>query len=489
MGGAGTEAARGGRDADLPERLATWLGPLLVGASDAAVRIEGLTRLSGGASRQTWSFDVVVDGGDGSGGPSARRVPLILQRARRGSLTGSLEGEAALLRSAAAAGVAVPGVVAATDDEAVIGGRAVVTERLAGEAVARRLLRDDRYAHAREVLVGQLAEALAAVHRLDPTSAPHLRHDEPVAQLAALHAATGQARPVFEVALRWLADHRPVEVAPAVVHGDLRLGNLLVDESGLRAVLDWELAHLGDPAEDLAWACVKAWRFGSAQPVLGTGSVGAWLEAYAAAGGAPPDPSRLRWWLVLGTLRWGVICELQVGQHLRGATRSVELAAIGRRVCETEHDLLDLLGVLGAEDLGSPPVVPAVPVDGGPPGPPHAAPSTLGLVDAVAAFLADDVVGDESASGRVRFHARVAANVLAMVARELQVGADQLVDHRARLAELGVADDAALAAGIADGRIDLDDVGLRRHLVASVVDQLVVANPGYLATPPADPWR
>jgi len=123
------------------------------------------------------------------------------------------------------------------------------------------------------------------------------------------------------------------------VHGDFRLGNLMIGADGLRAVLDWELAHLGDPMEDLGWLCVKAWRFGSPKPVAGVGDYRELIDAYAAESGLDVDPDVVHWWEVLGTLKWGIMCIMQAQSHLSGAARSHELAAIGRRVCENEHDL------------------------------------------------------------------------------------------------------------------------------------------------------
>ena len=129
------------------------------------------------------------------------------------------------------------------------------------------------------------------------------------------------------------------------MHGDFRMGNLIVDGSTLAAVLDWEAVHIGDIHEDLAWFCVRAWRFGAPAGMAagGLGTVEGLVSAYEQAGGSPVDRDALRWWLVLGTLKWGIICRYQAERHLSGQTRSVELAAIGRRVCETEWDILDLL--------------------------------------------------------------------------------------------------------------------------------------------------
>lgn len=122
------------------------------------------------------------------------------------------------------------------------------------------------------------------------------------------------------------------------------MGNLIVDGSGLAAGLDWELVHVGDVYEDLAWFCIRAWRF-SAPARLAAGGLGSisFLRGYEQAGGADVDRAAFHWWLVQATLRWGIICRYQAERHLSGQSRSVELATIGRRVCETEWDLLDLL--------------------------------------------------------------------------------------------------------------------------------------------------
>ena len=186
--------------------------------------------------------------------------------------------------------------------------------------------------------------ALAAIHRIPTTSVPGLDATDRLARQRELLDQLGEPHPALELGLRWLLANRPpASAAPTVVHGDFRTGNLLIGPDGLRAVLDWELAHLGDPVEDLGWFCVRAWRFGSPRPAGGFGSREELVDAYEAAGGHPVDTDTLRWWEVMGTFTWGVICIMQAATHRMGLSRSVELAAIGRRVCETEHDLLRLL--------------------------------------------------------------------------------------------------------------------------------------------------
>ncbi len=155
-------------------------------------------------------------------------------------------------------------------------------------------------------------------------------------------------RPVFELALRWLRDHDPgppEEVT--LVHGDFRHGNLIVGPDGVRAVLDWELAHLGDPMEDLGWICVNSWRFGEIdKPVGGFGSREELFAGYEAAGGQV-DPSRVNFWEVMGTLRWGVMCCGMMQRFRAGPEHSIERAMIGRRASETEIDLLRLIAPRG----------------------------------------------------------------------------------------------------------------------------------------------
>ena len=135
---------------------------------------------------------------------------------------------------------------------------------------------------------------------------------------------------MFELAFRWLRARLPSAAAPALVHGDYRIGNVIFGPEGVRTILDWELCHLGDPAEDLGWLCVRAWRFGSDdKPAGGIGTREELFAAYERGGGAPVDPLRVRFWEVFGNPKWAII-HVQAKTHLDGMVRSVELAAIGR---------------------------------------------------------------------------------------------------------------------------------------------------------------
>jgi hypothetical protein len=108
---------------------------------------------------------------------------------------------------------------------------------------------------------------------------------------------------------------------------------------------------------------------------------------------------------------------------------------------------------------------------------PHDAPSAAELLEAVREWLDREVI--PSSDGRLRFHARVASNVIGMVEREIELGPAQHRAHEGRLSQLGVADDRELAAGIR--RRDFDDRAdeLRALLIETVLDKLAVANPRY----------
>ncbi|AQZ64115.1 unnamed protein product [[Actinomadura] parvosata subsp. kistnae] len=303
--------------------------------------VEAGVRLPGGASRETWALDVTL--------PDEGRHELILRLDSPGAA--AMEGsagagaglgvEARLMRAAADAGVPVPRIVACGESY-------ILMTRVPGETIPRKILRDDAYAAARPRLARQCGQVLAAIHRMPLTALPPQEHveeqvDDPLLRWRDVLDQLGEPHPVFELALRRLAATRPAGGRRTVVHGDFRNGNLVIGPEGIRAVLDWELAHAGDPLEDLGWLCVKAWRFGSPLPVGGFGEYGELVDAYEEAGGQAVDREALRWWETFGVLKWGVICVMQTMRHLRGGARSVELAAIGRRVCENEWDLLRLL--------------------------------------------------------------------------------------------------------------------------------------------------
>ncbi len=291
--------------------------------------VRDLQRLSAGAHRETWSF-VDHDGRR----CIAQRMP------QPDGVHAGLETERAILNAAGNAGVPVARVLATLQD-------GFVLEHVEGESLPQRILRDDRYAISLGGLATQAGTILARLHSIPTDAVAGLKPQDPINRCYEVLDRLDVSSPALELVLRRLDLSRPRRRPDSIVHGDFRLGNMLVDQRGIAAVLDWELVHLGDPLEDLGYLCVPAWRFGGGRPVAGVGTYEALLEAYRQGGGGEVRLDELLWWQTASTVWWGVLCLVQASRHLSGETRSVELAAIGRRACEQEWDALNMLESIG----------------------------------------------------------------------------------------------------------------------------------------------
>lgn len=334
------------------EEIGQKLAPLLARTCSAEnVVVDEIRTMTGGAAREAWRIDATLDR---TGGQQEKRtfVALLFRPGQVGSFSAAQEAD--LLRAAATAGVPVANVVCSGKEE--LGRPFYVMDFVSGETIGRRLVRDDKFAAAREKLPAQLGEALAAIHRVSvDTDSLSFLPRPPAGKSVAQHAidqlveiyrgVTMDPHPVFEIAIRWLQGRLPETPDTTLVHGDFRIGNVMVDDTnGLRAVLDWELAHVGDPIQDLGWVCVRSWRFGADDKTCGgVGSRDALVDAYEQASGRAVDREALRFWEVFGNLNWGVITLMQVRPFLDGTYPSIELAGIGRRAAETEWELLNLI--------------------------------------------------------------------------------------------------------------------------------------------------
>jgi aminoglycoside phosphotransferase (APT) family kinase protein len=327
----------------MEEKLARQVGSWYPGATG----VVAAERLSGGASQETWRFDIVHP--DGNVGAILRRAPKGYGAAP--SRAAGLDAEAALMQLSFEAGVPSPRVlhVLTAEDDL---GSGFIMRRVEGETIARKILREDEFADIRPKLARRLGVVLAGIHGLPLSQLPALRHMTAAKELDEFerdYRSLNWPKPVFELALRWLRDHDPGPPAEVtLVHGDFRNGNLIIGPDGVRAVLDWELAHLGDPMEDLGWVCVNSWRFGEIdKPVGGFGPREELFAGYEATG-RRVDAARVMFWEVMGTLRWGLMCGGMMQRFRLGPDHSMERAMIGRRASETEIDLMRLLAPRGS---------------------------------------------------------------------------------------------------------------------------------------------
>jgi aminoglycoside phosphotransferase (APT) family kinase protein len=308
------------------------------------VTVRGLTMASAGARRVNALFDAVVDG-------AAQRLAITMIPTAAIQLL-DVRAEAGVRRLAESAGVPVPHVHHVCTDDAVLGGPFFLSTAVDGETVPRRVLRLVHERDLGDVVASQLGDAMARLHSIDPGEAPagltRLEGTGPIDAalrvVRMLLAELLEPSPTFAYGVRWLERHAPAEPdRPTIVHTDIRTGNIIVGDDGLRAILDWETARIGDPVEDLAWPCLRMWRFREdARTVGGLADVDVLRDAYEAAGGRWDD-ERFAWWRVMGTVRWGLSLAGQARAHLDGSFRSIVMAASGRRVPELEYDTLLLL--------------------------------------------------------------------------------------------------------------------------------------------------
>lgn len=432
--------------------------------------LESAERLTGGASQQTWKLKLMC-----SGQPQTLCLRRSVGSVDAGKITPAIE--ARLLQVAGEAGLPVPGVLMVLAGEEGIGKGFVMTW-LEGETLGGRITHSSRFADVRPRLAYQCGEILARLHAID-CDAAGLRDqlqlstpDELVRATWEQYQSFGSPQPMIDYAARWLLDHLPPAVAPALVHGDFRNGNLMVsEEDGVIGVLDWELTGIGDPVRDLGWLCTNSWRFGCAElPVGGFGRVEDLLAGYEAVSGQAVDRDHLQFWVVFGSFWWSVCCLIMAESYRSGENRSVERPAIGRRASEGQVDCAALL-IPGAVELPEPDLG-ADPL-----------PRVEELLASVADFLANELAPE--LPGARGYLAKVAANSAAIAAREARLGPALLAAERQRLKDLpGLASPSrqALAQALRDG-LALDTPGLAEHLRLTVHGQLAIDQPGYQVVP------
>jgi aminoglycoside phosphotransferase (APT) family kinase protein len=411
----------------------------------------GLARLSGGANMESWAFEWA------GRAYVLRRAPSAEYMADRPY---GHADEAALVIAAHTAGVKAPEVVGVLADADGMG-TGYVMRRVIAEVSPAKILADPPPS-----LLADLGRELARIHAIPtiaiPDAIPLMNTADALAELKARFLSYGGDRPVIALAIKWCEDHLPAPSDPVLVHGDYRMGNVMVDADGLAAVLDWELAHRGDAHEDLAFGCMTVWRFGRLdKPAFGVGSLDGYFAAYEAAGGAKVDRGRFRFWLVYRTLWWALGC-LQMGQMWRnGADPTVERVVIGRRTAEQELDLLLLLETEAPESERVRPLPSAISALVEPVG----EPTNREIVQAVRDWIEGAV--KPGAEGHAKFEAVVAMNALGIVLRDLDAGVR--------------AEDAALAAAMMDGETTLAEPGLLAKLRRAVLDKCAVDSPKYAA--------
>ena len=243
-------------------------------------------------------------------------------------------------------GAPVPEIIMEFSEGAEIG-EGYVMQSVGGETIPRKILRDDSYKNIRNKLPYEIGKSLAQIHKTKLEKLQDLEEitfSESLEKLFIIYESFDQPQPVFDLAFKWLENQKILDYEEVLVHGDYRFGNFIISEKKLESIIDWELAHIGNPMEDLGWLCVRSWRFGNVNKrAAGLGDVDELIAGYEANSKIKIDKSQLDMWQLYGSLKWGIICMVQTFAHLSGAVKSLEKAAIGRRVSETEFDLMNMI--------------------------------------------------------------------------------------------------------------------------------------------------
>lgn len=472
-------AGGSGRDAWTPGSFEARLESVLRREIAGCRRLAAVERLSGGASQETYRLRIETETGDRQ---------LALRRSQGGkqeearAVERSAPGlriEAKLMQVARENGIPEPEVFYVLEPDDELGG-GFVMEWLDGIALGARIVRSPDLAEVRPKLARQCGEILGRLHTID-LKAHGLDRDlaslsaaDFIEQTRGRYEALDTPQPMIDFTARWLMENLPESPDQTLVHNDFRNGNLMVDRTGVNAVLDWEIAHIGDPMRDLGWICTNSWRYGAGPdlPVGGFGTYEDLFAGYEATSGKAVDLKRVQYWEVFGSFWWAV-STLGMTQHYRqGLDRSVERVTIGRRTTECQVDCVNLLIPGPVELVAAPEQLPDPDM-----------PRLEELVGATRDFLHGQV-RDETA-GRTRFHALVAGNALDIVYRDLHSGAEHRRREHERLRRLLDADGSLLELrwklvhAIREDVIGLGDTRLHEHLRATVVNQIAIDQPKY----------
>ena len=459
----------------------TRLNDVLVDHIPGCERLISADRLSAGASQETYRLKIATESGElllalrrGAGG--------LVAEASEGRV--GLAGEAALMRAAKEAGVPEPEVYYLLRPQDQLG-EGFIMQWLDGETLGTRILRAPELAALRPRLAFECGQLLARIHGIDiedealADCLTEMPTREFIQNMWQRYQSYDIPQPMIDYTARWLLQHLPDDIEPTLVHNDFRNGNIMVTPEGIQAVLDWEVAHIGDPMRDLGWICTNSWRFGRTElPVGGFGEYADLFRGYESVSGKPVDPKRVHFWEVFGSFWWAVGC-LSMAEHYRsGPDQTVERPAIGRRTSECQVDCVNLL-IPGPVELIQPSQTDDTEM-----------PSISELVQSVRDFLRTEIMSETE--GRNHFLARVAANSLDIVTRDQAIGEQARCAERARLQALFDTDETDLTAlrwrlvrllrqqqSDRNVPLSLDDPQLTSHLRNTVVNQVAIDQPTY----------
>ena len=303
--------------------------------------VDEISRLSGGSSNESWKIEINT---------KEDKKILVFRRTPGGNLKDEesnnfvdIADEAKVMDIAKDFDVPVPKILKVINHKDI--GKGFFMQFIKGETLGNRIVNNEEFEQVRPRLAEKCGEIIANIHKIPISKFNNIRTSEAEEELLRyeeVYKSHNQYIPVFEYAISWLKDNLPKKIPLKLIHGDFRNGNLVIsNEDLIPGVLDWELFHLGDPYEDLSWICVNSWRFNKIDlPVGGFGKREDMYLSYEKISNEKLDRSRLKFWEVLGTLKWGIMCLNMIEIYRSGFDKSIDRASIGRRSSETEIDLI-----------------------------------------------------------------------------------------------------------------------------------------------------
>jgi aminoglycoside phosphotransferase (APT) family kinase protein len=286
------------------------------------VQVADLRRLSGGTSHETWGFNAVT---------ADDHLPAVLRRDfERSMLDTDVRTEHDLLTALHRAGVPVPRPWLCAVEGSPLGLPFMVMDRVPGTDLRKDLARPG---HGRDLtaLAEQTVALQARIHALDLATLPTLDPTSGPAHEVArwtkvLADAKADPDPLLVTALAWLARHLPAGGDTCLVHGDFKANNLLITPDGELTVIDWELAHPGDPLEDLAWTMLWRTRW---DVVGGLHSQADYTTAYIELTGRHIDEEALRFWHILALVKlWAMFATGMAEKPVRPTLRMMGRATL-----------------------------------------------------------------------------------------------------------------------------------------------------------------
>lgn len=434
-------------------------------------------QLTAGASQETYRIRIAASSGERQLA-LRRSQPLAEAESSVGGI--GLATEARLFQMAGVADIPGPRIHYVLQPQDGLGS-GFIMEWLDGETLGQRIVRSEALADIRPQLARECGQILGRIHTLDWQGAGlsgHLAEVDPatlVGETYSVYRELNVPVPMIDYVWRWLRDNLPQASRTTLVHGDFRNGNLMVTAAGINAVLDWELAHIGDPVRDLGWLCVNSWRFGKDQlPVGGFGEMEDLLAGYLETSGIEVSRQALEFWQVFGSFWWAMVTLQMASTWRSGETPSLERPVIGRRSSEAQMDCVNLLipGDFSLPELDDP-------ISRG-----TQLPMPAELLAGVADFLKGEVA--PKLDPHNGFLAMVAANSLGIAQRELQCGSALAQQEQQRLQVLlGEQGELDVLRWELVNRLrtdlPLDSPGLAEHLRQTVSGQLAIDQPRYSA--------